>query len=185
MDILRVLDQLQDLVERPKSYGPFTFGYNRDELTMQIAKVRASLPQELKQAAVTVRDSERMIVNAREDATVTLENARKEGQRLVEEAEREAERILEQAHIQQERLLTENEILKLAKAQSEEIRHQADRDSKQMQREADRYALDVLTRIERVIGNAAMAIEKGKKDLESTAGTPVTVPLNPRERSRV
>ena len=49
MDILRILDDLHTLaVEQPKTYLGMTFGLNKDEISMQIAKVRASLPNELK-----------------------------------------------------------------------------------------------------------------------------------------
>lgn len=183
MDILRVLEQLQEMVEKPRTFGPLTFGFNKEELTMQIAKVRATVPQEMKQAVHTVRESERLIGSAREDANMTLENARKEAKRIVEEAARESERILEQTRIQQERLLAENEILKLAKSQSEELRHQADRDAKAMQREADRYAMDVLVRLERVVSNAMAVIDKGKKELD-TGAQQVSLPAG-REKTRV
>lgn len=184
MDILRVLEQLENTVEKPRTFGPFTFGYNREEILMQIAKVRASLPQEIKQASHTVRESERIVGLARDDANMTLDQARKEAGRLVQEAQKEADRILEQARIQQERMLAENEILKLAKTQSEELRQQTDREVKNMQRDADRYALEVLHRLERVVNNAATAIEKGKKDLEVNAVPPVGA-NNGREKARV
>jgi len=67
MDILRILDELNEVaVERPKSMLGFVYsGYNREEISMQISKVRASLPQELKQAVTTVRESERILKSAR------------------------------------------------------------------------------------------------------------------------
>ena len=123
MDILRLLDELRELtVEKPKTYlGFMTFGLDRDEINMHIAKVRASLPNELKAAVATVRESDRIVETAREDATMTIDNAKKEGERVLAEARAEAERIVEQARLQQERMIAESEILKLSKAQSEEI----------------------------------------------------------------
>jgi vacuolar-type H+-ATPase subunit H len=167
MDILRLLDQLHELaVESPKSIGPLVWGLNKDEISMQIAKVRASLPQEVKAAAATVRETERIVEGAKEDATMTLENARKEADRLIHEAHAEAERLVEQARIHQQQMVSESEVLKLSKAQSEEIRNSADREAVGMRRGAEKYALDVLTQLEGVVGKVATTIERGKREME-------------------
>ncbi len=167
MDILRILDELHELsVDRPKTiFGGLTYGLNKDEVSMQIAKVRASLPSEMKAAVATVRESERIVDTARTDASMTLEKAQKEGARFIEEAKKEAERILEQAKLQQERMVAESEILKLSKAQSEEIRNSADRDALQMRRGAEKYAYDVLSQLEGVVGKVMTTIERGKQEV--------------------
>jgi cell division septum initiation protein DivIVA len=183
MDILRLLDDLTKLIDDTPTYGPVTWRLDRDEITMQIAKIRASLPQELKTAVNTVRESERIIDTAREDATMTLDSARKEGERVVAESKKEAERLLEQARLQQERMVHESEILKLSKAQSEEIRNSADRDAMNMRRGAEKYAFDVLTQLEGVVGKVATTIERGKQEM-----TPQKDPaslVKERERTRV
>lgn len=183
MDILRILDDLQSLIDKPVSFAGMTFGLNKDEITMQIAKVRASLPNELKQAVATVRESDRIVETAREDATMTLEASRKEAERVIAEARKEAERIVEQAKLQQDRMVNESEILKLSKAQSEEIKNAADRDALQMRRGAEKYAYDVLVQLETVVGKVMTTIDRGKQEMsksEPGANTPV-----PRERTRV
>jgi hypothetical protein len=182
MDILRLLDELSDLtVERPKTFGPVTFGLNKEDIAMQIAKVRASLPNELKAAVATVRESDRIVETAREDANMTLDNAKKEAERIAVEARSEAERIVDQAKLQQERMLAESEILKLAKAQSEEIRNAADRDAMQMRRGAEKYAVDVLGQLEGVVGKVMTTIERGKQEMTR----PEPAILQQREKARV
>lgn len=183
MDILRLLDDLARQIENTPSYGPITWRLDRDEISLQISKIKASLPQELKTAVNTVRESERIIDTAREDATMTLENAKKEAERLATEARKEVERMLEQARMQQDRMVQESEILKLSKAQSEEIRNSADRDAMSIRRGADKYALDVLFQLEGVVGKAMTAIERGKQELQPQKETPAA-PAN-RERTRV
>ncbi len=187
MDILRLLDELNHLaVEQPHQImgSPLYWGLNTDEISMQIAKVRASLPQDVKVAANTARESQRIIEGAREDATMTLENSRKEAERIIEEARGESLRILEQARLEQLRMVSESEILKLTKAQSEEIRNAADRDSIQMRRGADKYAYDVLTQMETVVGKVMTTIERGK--IEMTRPEPTHAAVAPsRERTRV
>jgi len=183
VDILRLLDNLNELIEQPRAFGPITWGLNKDEITMQIAKVRASLPNELKQAVHTVRESERIVDSAREDATMTMENAKKEAERITSEAKKEAEKIVEHARVQQERMIHESEVLKLAKAQSEEIRNSADREAVQMRRGAETYAYDVLNQLEGVVTKVMNAVERGKHEIDRSDSTAVV--QAPRERARV
>ncbi len=182
MDILRLLDDLSLLIDRTPAFGPITWGLDRDEISMQIAKIRASLPQELKTAVNNVRESERLIDTAKEDATMTLESAKKEAERVLVEARREGDRIVEQGKLQQEKMVSESEILKLSKAQSEEIRNAADRDAVNMRRGAEKYAYDVLSQLEGVVGKVMTSIEKGKQEVYR-ADAPAQ-PL-PREKARV
>lgn len=186
MDILRMLEQLNDMaVEKPKTRLGLTVGLNKDEIAMQIAKIRASLPQELKQAVAKVRESERIVDSAKEDAGVVLANARKEAERLLSEAKKEADRIVEQTRLQQERMVSESEVLKLAKTQGEEIRNSAERDSTIMRRGAEKYAYDVLVQLEGVVGKVATTIEKGKQDLERVPDRTPEPVAAVREREKV
>jgi regulator of protease activity HflC (stomatin/prohibitin superfamily) len=182
MDILRLLDDLNQIIDSAPTFGPVTWGLNREEVSMQITKIRASLPQELRTAVNNVRESERLIDTAKEDAVMTLESAKKEAERVLVEAKRESDRIVEQAKIQQERMVAESEILKLSKAQSEEIRNAADRDAVNMRRGAEKYAYDVLSQLEGVVGKVMTSIEKGKQEVyrPETGNQPV-----PREKARV
>lgn len=183
MDILRLLEELQEItVERPKSVFGVTWNYSREEVLMQISKVRASLPQELKQAVNLTRESERIVESAREDATTTLENSRRESQRIVEEAKQEAARIVEQGRLNQQQMIADSEVLKIAKAQAEDLRNTADRDAANMRRGAENYAYDVLSQLEGVVGKVMTTIERGKSEVRDE--TPTTVPAG-REKVRV
>ena len=181
IDVLRLLDGLKQQVEAPRTFGSIAFGYSKDNLVMQIEKIRASMPREVKDAATVARESERIIESAKEEAETLSDQTKREHDRIIGEAKAEAERLIEQARLQQEQMINESEVLKLAKAQSEEIRNAAERDSQQMRRGADRYALDTLHNLEQVVGRVLTAVERGKAELESTQDpAPQT-----RERSRV
>src|ERR1019366_1273286 len=138
------------------------------------------------EAISTVRESDRIVESAREDATVTLDNARKEAERIIVEARAEALSLVEQARLQQERMVNESEILKLSKAQGEELRNSADRDAVQMRRGAEKYAYDVLTQLEGVVGKVATTIERGKQEVapRDIAAIVGAAPA-PRERVRI
>lgn len=180
MDILRILDDLNDIaVKQPKQIlGSLYWRVDPDEIGMQIAKVRATLPQEVKQAAQTIRETDRIVGSAKEDAQVTLENARKEAETLLSEAKLESERILEQARLEQKKMVNESEILKLSKAQSEEIRNAAERDAINTRRSAEAYAVEVLGRLEGVVGKAMTVIDRGKQELQAPSDAPVPIPPN-------
>ncbi len=186
MDILRMLEQLHELaVESPKSLGPIIWGLNRDEIAMQIAKIRASLPNEVKQAASLTRESERIVEGAREDAKAIIENANRDALRITQEAQAEADRLMEQAKLSQQQLVGESEILKLAKAQAEEVRLSADRDSMGMRRGAEDYAFAVLNRLEGILGKAIGTVEDGKRELDRAATPPLPVADVEETRERV
>lgn len=180
IDVIRLLDNLKGLAEKPKTIVGLTFGYNAEEMVMQIEKVKASLPRDLKDAASMAKESERIVQNAAEEADTMRVQAEREGQSIVEEAKREAERIISQARLEQERMLGENEVLKLAKAQSDELRNNAEREAQQLRRGAERYAADTLTQLESVVGRVLNTIERGKAELD-TSESPVPV----RERAKV
>lgn len=183
MDVLRILDDLNTLVvTKPKHFGPITWGLDRDEITMQITKIRASLPNEVKAAAATVRDAEQILNRAREDADKSMENARKESERIVAEARKESERMIDQARLQQERMIDDSEILKLAKAQAEEVRFGAEREATQMRRGADQYAQEVLSQLEGVVTRVMNTIERGKGEMTKPEALPQAVV---REKVRV
>lgn len=166
IDVLRLLENLRDLAQRPKSFAGIAFGYNGEEMIMQIEKIRATLPREVKDAASLARESDRIIEAAKEDADRTLAQSHAQAERALAEAKKEAERIVEQARLQQEQMVSESEILKLAKAQADEVRHSAEREANQMRRGADRYAHDVLSNLEASVGRVLSQVERGRAELE-------------------
>ena len=174
LDILRMLENLHDVaVERPRTVvGPLVWGLNKEEVAMQIAKIRASLPSELKQAVTLTRESEKIVASAREDALMTTERAKREAERILEEARQESHRILEQSRLQQQQLIADNEILKMAKQTGEEIRSMAEREASQIRRGAENYAYDVLTHLESVVGKIMATVERGKTEIQPASEAP-------------
>lgn len=179
MDILKILEELQDqAVMKPKTViGKLTYGLNRDEVNTLILRVKAALPQELKEAASTVRESDRIMETAREDASLTLDYAKKEVDRITSEAKDEAERIIQQAKLEQEQMITSSEVLKLSKAQADEIITRAERDALDTRRGADEYAFRIIDHLGRVVQKTLSSIEDAKQAVDPTREI-----ANPRER---
>lgn len=170
IDVLRLLDNLRALAEEPRTFLGLSVGYNPNEMVMQIEKIRASLPKEVKDASTLARETERIVEEAHDEANRAREQSKRDAAQLMDEAKAEAERILEQARLQQAQMIAESEVLKLAKAQSQEIRNAAERDSQQMKRGADRYAHDVLSNLESVVGRVLTTIERGKAEIVVSEG---------------
>ena len=181
MDLQKMLDELLVLVvDEPKRFGPIVWGLPTNEISMQIAKIKACLPDEVKQAAKVTRESDRIVESAREDAQMTLDQAHREAESLIEEAMKQGENIREQARLEQSRMLRESEIVKLAKAQSEQLRLSADLDANQLRRGAENYAHDVLTQLEGVVMKVMSSIDKGKQQIQPSD----LAVIEPKERIR-
>lgn len=116
MDITGRLQQLEELVAEAKSMPLSTSVLvNREEVLELIQEMRASLPEEIKQARWVVKDREQLLTKARKDAEGIIEQALQEQKRLVAQEEvvkasvREAERLLDEARQQARQIRLEAE----------------------------------------------------------------------------
>ena len=100
MDVLVLIDKLDDLVHNARAV-PLTdqVRVDKEEIYDILDQMRATIPEEIKQA--------RWIV--------------KERQEMLAEAKREAERIVKEARERQERMVSEEEITKQAERAAEDI----------------------------------------------------------------
>src|SRR5204862_6351848 len=104
MDVLVLIDKLDDLVHNAKPV-PLTdqVRVDKEEIYDILDQMRATIPEEIKQA--------RWIV--------------KERQEMLAEAKKEAERIIKDARERQERLVGEEEVTKQGEGAAEEIVEEA------------------------------------------------------------
>jgi vacuolar-type H+-ATPase subunit H len=107
MDITGRLQQLEELVAEAKSMPLSTSVLvNREEVLELIQEMRASLPEEIKQARWVVKDREQLLTKARKDAEGIIQQALEEQKKLVAQEEvvkasvREAERVMDEARQQ-------------------------------------------------------------------------------------
>jgi cell division septum initiation protein DivIVA len=166
MEIVRALEDLRKHIEEPKSFLGLTVGLNKEECAVLIRRIHALLPEQVKQAAQITRESEKIVDSAKTDATMTLERAKSEAERTVADAKREADRVLEAARAERERMVADNEILKLAKQHAEQVTTSAESEAAKLRRSADDYAMDVLLRLENVVGKVMSTIERGKGEMQ-------------------
>src|SRR6184192_1889588 len=141
MDVLVLIDKLDDLVHNAKAV-PLTdqVRIDREEIYDILDQMRATIPEEIKQA--------RWIV--------------KERQEMLAEAKREAERILREAREEQTRLISEEEVVR----QAEEIIEEARAREREIRLGAEDYADDILNTLEVNLSKFIAAVQRGRERLQ-------------------
>src|SRR5258706_6650903 len=127
MDVLVLIDKLDDLVHNAKAV-PLTdqVRIDREEIYDILDQMRATIPEEIKQA--------RWIV--------------KERQEMLAEAKREAERLIGEARDQAQREASQQEIVKLAERQAPELGEASRAKERQTRLGAEAYADSILQNLE-------------------------------------
>ena len=166
IDVLRLLENLNSLAEKPRSFIGLTVGFNKEEFQIQIDRIKGSLPRDVKEASILLRETERVMDIAEDEASRIIDQAKRGAAQAIEEASQEAGRTLEQARLQQEQMVSDSEVLKLAKAQAEEIRRSAENDAAALRREADRFAYETLDNLEAVVGKVMSTVARGRAELD-------------------
>jgi hypothetical protein len=144
MDVLVLIDKLDDSIHNGKPV-PLTdqVRVEREEIYDILDQMRATVPEEIKQA--------RWIV--------------KERQEMLAEAKREAERIIREARDQQERLINQQEVVRLAERQAEDIVEEARSREREIRLGAEDYADDILNTLEVNLQKFTQAVQRGRERL--------------------
>src|SRR5919108_4085331 len=108
MDVLVLIDKLDDLVHNAKRLAlTDQVRVDKEEIYDILDQMRATMPEEIKQARWIVKERQEMLAEAKREADRIVKEARDRGARLVseqeitKEAERLAEDILEEARAQE------------------------------------------------------------------------------------
>src|SRR5579871_1580129 len=144
MDVLVLIDKLDDLVHNAKTV-PLTdqVRVDSDEIYEIIDQMRATIPEEIKQA--------RWIV--------------KERQEMLAEAKREVDRLLAEAREQAVREASQTEIVKIAERQAEDIIDDARRQAREMRLEMEDWADNNLASLEVNLERFLTAVKRGRERL--------------------
>ena len=145
MDVLVLIDKLDDTIHNAKPV-PLTdqVRVDKEEVYDILDQMRATIPEEIKQA--------RWIV--------------KERQEMLAEAKREAERIIKEARDEQGRLISEEEIVKQAEPHADEIIEDARASEREIRLGAEDYADDILSTLEVNLGKVLAAVQRGREQLQ-------------------
>ncbi len=166
MNIRKWLSELDSALERARSFGPIVIGLNKGECLNRVHQIRAHLPSEIDRAERVLRESDRLVGGAHQQAQMTLEQAQEQARQIIEQARREAEQILEHARAEQQRMIAQTEVYQLAEAQAREILESAREKAQQIRQGADEYAYEVLTQLEGALAKVMSTVQNGKVFLE-------------------
>lgn len=149
--VLELLTRLEALVQRAPT-GPRGEKRLVDEREVLgiLQRIRAALPADLREAQARLREAER-----------TMQSAQDEARHLVLEGQATARRLVE-----------EHPIAKEAARQSEDLLIRAERDARTVRDGADAYAAGVLGDLEQRVARILEAIRRGRellKDVPASA----------------
>ena len=149
MDVLVLIDKLDDLVHGASTF-PMTdkVMIDRDEIYDLLDQMRATIPEEIKQA--------RWIV--------------KERQEMLAEAKQEAERVLTEAQERADRLASETEVVRLAERNAQQIMEAARERERDTRLGAEDYADEVLGNLELNLEKFIGAVRRGRERLQGRSG---------------
>ena len=146
MDVLVLIDKLDDLIHNAKRTmlpGSDQVRLDREEVYDILDQMRATIPEEIKQA--------RWIV--------------KERQEMLAEAKREAERIVRESQDEQARLISEETVVRQAERQAEEIVEDARAREREIRLGAEDYADEILNTLEVNLSKFIAAVQRGRERL--------------------
>jgi F0F1-type ATP synthase membrane subunit b/b' len=158
MDVLVLIDKLDDLVHNAKAV-PLTdqVRLDREEIYEILDQMRATIPEEIKQA--------RWIV--------------KERQEMLAEAKRECDRIIQEAREQAIREASQTEIVRLAENQAEDIVDDARRKARETRLEMEDWADSILSTLEVNLDKFLTAVKRGRERLHERSQETVVAGIGP------
>ena len=162
MDVLVLIDKLDDLVHNAKAV-PLTdqVRIDREEIYDILDQMRATIPEEIKQA--------RWIV--------------KERQEMLAEAKREQDRLLQESGEQAVPEASQTEIVKLAERQAQEIIDEARRSAREMRLEMEDWADGMLATLETNLDKFLVAVRRGRERLHERSQESVVAGIGPVDLS--
>jgi hypothetical protein len=153
MDILQLVDRLEELFNESRPI-PFTRNVIVDEDRMLdlIDQMRVAIPDEVKKAQQVLANRDRVMAQAQEEVTRTINLAREKSEGLVEQSA----------------------IVEAARIRAQEIQQQAEIEAEQTRREADNYVIETLARLESQLERSLNQARNGILALRQ-----ITVPETP------
>ena len=166
MDIHDALDDALAVLEAGKARA---FGggavVDRDRLVDIIARIRASLPEEIVEARALLAQRETVLADANASAEQHLAQTQQQAADVLAEAQQRAADIVTEAMARQEALIAENEIVTRAQADAEAMLRDARDRGARMQSEVDDYVVAKLDALGATLHKALETIEAGRDRL--------------------
>ncbi len=145
MDILHLIDQLEELFNDSKSFWLTSeVMIKEDRLIDLIDQMRLAVPEEIKQSQQIINQKDRILAQAQEEATRTINLAR---EKSVEMVERDG-------------------IVEAARVKADQLIKRSDEQSKMMKRDADEYSIETLKELRNELAKILNQVTNGINALE-------------------
>lgn len=152
MDILHLVDRLEEVFNAGLPIPLMRkLAVDEDRVLELIDQMRVSIPDEVKKAQQILNQRDRILAQAQEEATRTVQLAKERSEQMIE---REA-------------------LVESARARANEIVQAANTDAESVRADADDYALEVLTRLEEELIKSLTQVRNGVAKLKADQGQPV------------
>lgn len=167
MNTYRVLDQLESILRRSIRIPLTSFvTIDADRVLAILEKIRASFPEEIKQARYLTQENHRILKEAHVKAEALISDANQKAEAIIQEANFEAEAILVRARAEAEERVSTSEILRMANEQAEEITLRAEMSARETREGVDHYSRDVLSGLESELERLTSIVKNGKLKFE-------------------
>jgi cell division septum initiation protein DivIVA len=146
MDILHLVDRLEELFNEGRPiWFTHSVSINEGKFLDIIDQMRVTIPDEIKKAQQLLNQRDRILAQAQEESSRTLQLAREKGEKVVEK----------------------DAIVQAAQARSEQIIAQARNEADATRRDADAYVMDTLSKIESEVEKYLNQIRNGMQVLQA------------------
>ncbi len=143
------LDKLEQLIAEAKPLPmSASIRVNRADVDALVGEIRASVPDEVKQARWVVKERDDVLARARAEADALLVTAQQERGNLVEDTE----------------------IVEAARGEAERIVADAKEDARRLRLEADDYVDAQLAKFEILLQKTLATVERGRENLRGRLG---------------
>lgn len=150
MDILEIINEMEEVIEESTRVPLVGKVLIDDDLIVEyLDRIRSAIPEEIRQAKITIKEKER----------------------LLNEAHEEAKKVFDNAQSQISKLADESEITKQAQKQAEEIYIKAKNTAREIRQGANIYADETLKKLEDNLQKAINIVKNGREELKPKVAT--------------
>lgn len=145
MDVFKLLDEMENLVDsgsRIPVIGKVLI--DAEQLFDYMDRIRAMLPEEIRQAKFVNLEKEKML----------------------KEAQQQVDRMMEEAQKRAAKMISDDQIVKQAQIEADDMIQQAKNTSVELKQGAKSYANDLLHQIELNLEKALYTVKKGREELQ-------------------
>lgn len=156
MDILQLIEELEDVLDDASNI-PLTkkVAVDPDEIFEIVKEIRASLPEEIRQAKWVNDERDRILEEANEQAQQLIDQSKKK----VEESDHEMQQRFQE-------LVNEHRITKAATQHGEELVSNAQAQSKQIRQSVFAYVDEILANTQENLKAVVSELDRNREELK-------------------